>query len=196
MTIARASITGVVLAGGQGLRMGGVEKGFAMLDGRPLVEWVLERFAPQVGALLVSANRNADRYARFGHPVLPDAHADFAGPLAGVHAALATAATPWLASAPCDSPYLPADLVARLAGAVDATGAALAVARTAERTHPVFALMRTDLHAHLAAYLAAGGRRVERWHASLAVAEVLFDEEAGAFRNLNPLAELAAAQAR
>ena len=176
--------------------MGGVDKGLVELDGRPLVAWVLERLAPQVGSMLINANQNAERYAAFGHPVVSDAVGAFAGPLAGLHAALAAARTAWVATAPCDSPFLPRDLVARLAAAAAASNATLAVARTFDQPHPVFALVRVDVAPHLAAFLAAGGRKIDAWYATLAVAEVPFDDEAAAFRNINTAAELAAAHAR
>jgi molybdopterin-guanine dinucleotide biosynthesis protein A len=194
--IAREAITGVVLAGGQGRRMGGVDKGLVELDARPLVAWVLERLAPQVGPLLVNANQNAERYAAFGHPVIGDAVGGFAGPLAGLHAALAAARTEWVVTVPCDSPFLPRDLVARLAGAAVSAHATLAVARTFDQPHPVFALVRADVGPHLSAFLEAGGRKIDAWYATLAVVEVAFDDEADAFRNINTADELAAAQAR
>ena len=194
--IARESITGVVLAGGQGRRMGGVDKGLVELDGRPLVAWVLERLAPQVGSLLVNANQNAQRYAAFGHPVIGDAVGGFAGPLAGLHAALAAARTEWIATVPCDSPFLPRDLVERLARAAHSAQATLAVARTFDQPHPVFALVRADVAPHLSAFLEGGGRKIDAWYATLAVVEVAFDDEADAFRNINTAAELAAARAR
>jgi molybdopterin-guanine dinucleotide biosynthesis protein A len=190
---ARATITGVVLAGGQGRRMGTVDKGLVELDGRPLVAWVLERLAPQVGALLINANQNVERYAAFGHPVVADAIGGFAGPLAGLHAALAAVRTDWLVTAPCDSPFLPTDLVARLASAAAGANAALAVARTFDQPHPVFAVVRRDVQAHLSAFLAAGGRKIDAWYATLPVVEVPFDDQADAFRNINTAAELAAA---
>ena len=121
MTIARTDITGVVFAGGQGRRMGGVDKGLVELDGRALVAHVIERLAPQVGELVINANQNRDRYAAFGYPVVADVIPDFAGPLAGLHAAMAAATTPYVVTSPCDSPFLPADLVARLALALAAT---------------------------------------------------------------------------
>ena len=189
-------VTGVVLAGGQGRRMGGVDKGLVELEGRPLVAHVVERLAPQVGALIINANQNLERYAAFGHPVVQDAVGGFAGPLAGLHAALAAARTAWIVTAPCDSPFLPADLVARLARAAVAQGATLAVARTFDQPHPVFALVRRDVRPHLDAFLAGGGRKIDAWYATLPVVEVPFDDEAAAFRNINTAAELAAAATR
>lgn len=192
MTIARTDITGVVFAGGQGRRMGGVDKGLVELDGRALVAHVIERLAPQVGELVINANQNRDRYAAFGYPVDADVIPDFAGPLAGLHAAMAAATTPYIVTSPCDSPFLPADLVARLALALAATPLDLAVARTFDQPHPVFSLVRTDVRPHLEAFLRGGGRKIDAWYATLRVADVRFDDEADAFRNINTAAELAA----
>ncbi|HRP97508.1 MAG TPA: molybdenum cofactor guanylyltransferase MobA [Rhodocyclaceae bacterium] len=183
-------ITGVVLAGGQGSRMGGVDKGLVVLRDKPMVEWVIERFAPQVDELIINANQNTERYAAFGYPVFADAIGGFAGPLAGLHAALGRAAHPLVATAPCDSPFLPTDLVARLHDALRANDAQLAVARTFDQPHPVFCLCRRDVRAHLDAFLAAGGRKIDRWYATLAIVEVRFDDQEAAFRNINTREEL------
>ncbi|OMG56191.1 molybdenum cofactor guanylyltransferase MobA [Azonexus hydrophilus] len=189
--MAREQITGVVLAGGLGRRMGGVDKGLQELRGRPLAAWVIERLAPQVGLLLVNANQNADAYAAFGHPVVADAIPDFAGPLAGLHAALSAARTPYVATAPCDSPFLPVDLVFRLFSALTAANAEIAVARTGDQPHPVFCLCRHEVLPHLTAYLAAGERKFERWYSTLASVEVAFDDQPEAFENINTREELA-----
>jgi molybdopterin-guanine dinucleotide biosynthesis protein A len=183
-------ITGVILAGGLGRRMGGIDKGLQELRGRPMVHWVVERLAPQVDELLINANQNGERYAAFGHRVVPDQIPDFAGPLAGLHAALSAAAHPLVATAPCDSPFLPADLVSRLFSALTATGADLAVARTFDQPHPVFCLCRRDVLPHLTEFLAGGGRKIDRWYATLKVVEVAFDDEADAFENINTREEL------
>lgn len=188
----RSQITGVVLAGGQGRRMGSVDKGLVELNGRALVAHVIERLAPQVAALIVNANQNGDRYASFGHPVVPDAFSGFAGPLAGLHAGMTAASTAYVATSPCDSPFLPDDLVARLATAFDTRPIDLAVARTYAQPHPVFSLVRRDVLPHLDAFLRGGGRKIDAWYASLRIAEVPFDDEADAFRNINTAAELAA----
>ncbi|WP_332671604.1 molybdenum cofactor guanylyltransferase MobA [Aromatoleum sp.] len=190
MSASRDGITGVVLAGGLGRRMGGVDKGLAEFRGRTMVEWVLERLRPQVDELIINANRNGERYAAFGYPVFADEIEGFAGPLAGLHAALSRASHPLVATAPCDSPFLPADLVVRLHTALAAAGAELAVARTFDQPHPVFCLCRRDVLPHLEAFLAAGGRKVDRWYATLKIVEVRFDDEEEAFRNINTADEL------
>jgi molybdenum cofactor guanylyltransferase len=184
-------ITGVVLAGGQGSRMGGVDKGLQAFRGKPMVAHVLERLAPQVDEILVNANRNVELYAGFGHRVIADEIAGFAGPLAGFERGLAHAKGALVATAPCDSPFLPADLVARLRSALEAAHADLAVAKTGEQAHPVFCLMRRDVHASLRDFLAGGQRKIDRWYAGLTVVEVAFDDEAQAFLNINTREELA-----
>jgi molybdenum cofactor guanylyltransferase len=189
--IARASITGLVLAGGQGRRMGGVDKGLVELNGRPLALHVIERLAPQVGQLVINANQNAERYAAFGHRVVVDAFTGFAGPLAGLHAGMTAATTPFIVTSPCDSPFLPDDLVARLAAAFEREAIDIAVARTFEQPHPVFSLVRCSVLPHLEAFLRSGGRKIDAWYAALRAGEVAFDDEADAFRNINTADELA-----
>lgn len=194
--IEAADVTGIVLAGGLGRRMGGVDKGLVELDGKPLVAHAIARLAPQVGAVLVNANQNLARYAELGHPVVTDSVEGFAGPLAGLHAGLARTTTRYAVSVPCDSPFLPADLVARLGEGLQAARAQLAVAKTFDQPHPVFALVRTDVLPHLTAFLAGGGRKIDAWYATLANVEVRFDDCVDAFRNINTPGELAAATTR
>jgi len=186
-------VTGVVLAGGLGRRMGGVDKGLVTLDGEPMVARVLARFVPQVSEVLISANQNLDRYRALGHDVVADEVGGYAGPLAGLHAGLTRARCELVATVPCDSPFLPTDLVARLRGALESSRARLAVAKTFDQPHPVFALVRRDVLAHLAAFLEGGGRKIDVWYATLDRVEVRFDDEADAFRNINTAAELASA---
>ena len=188
-------VTGIVLAGGMGRRMGGVDKGLVELGGRPMVAHVLARLAPQVGSVLINANQNPDRYAMFGHPVVADAVGGFAGPLAGLHAGMTEATTPFVATVPCDSPFLPTDLVARLSLALLRDNAQLAVAKTRDQPHPVFALVRRDVLPHLASFLHGGGRKIDAWYATLRIVEVPFDDQEDAFRNINTTDELAAAAA-
>ncbi|WP_321817759.1 MULTISPECIES: molybdenum cofactor guanylyltransferase MobA [unclassified Paraburkholderia] len=194
-----SDITGLVLAGGRGQRMGGADKGLQLLHGQPLAAHVLARLAPQVGTLAISANRNQDVYATLGAPwqatVLADTLPDYPGPLAGLLAGLRAARTGWLLSAPCDSPWLPADLATRLSAAASEHGAAIVTAQTTDATgevslHPVFALLRTSLADDLAAFLDAGERKVRAWYARHTAAVVSFADER-AFYNVNSLQELA-----
>jgi molybdopterin-guanine dinucleotide biosynthesis protein A len=186
----RSQITGLVLAGGRAARMGGVDKGWVLHEGEPLVATALRRLAPQVGSVLISANRNIDAYRALAE-VVTDEDAGlplepFPGPLAGVLAGLHRATGDWIALAPCDAPSLPADLVARLVDAVGDAGAAYPV--TAERRQPACALVRRSTEPSLRAFLRSGGRAMHRWFETLGVVEVFFDD-ASAFRNINAPAD-------
>jgi len=183
-------ITGLILAGGRGSRMGSVDKGLQAFRDRPMIAHVLERFAPQVDEILINANRSLDAYAAFGHRVVPDAIDGFAGPLAGLHIGMAHATHPLVATVPCDSPFLPPDLIARLSGAMQQRGADLAVAKTFDQPHPVFCLTRASLAPHLQAFLASGQRKIDKWYATLKLVEVPFDDEEAAFSNINTVEEL------
>jgi len=188
-----SAVSGVVLAGGQGRRMGGVDKGLQPLRGKPMAQWALERLAPQVDEILINANQNLERYQALGHAVFADTVGGFAGPLAGLHAGMTHATREMVVTVPCDSPFLPADLVDRLHAGLVARGAQLAVAKTFDQPHPVFALVRRDVLPSLAAFLEGGGRKIDAWYAALEVVEVAFDDEADAFRNINTRDELSAA---
>ena len=181
-------VSGIVLAGGLGRRMGGVDKGLQPLRGKPMVEWVIGRLAPQVQEIIINANQNVDAYARFGHRVVGDEVSGFAGPLAGLHAGLKAAAHPLAVTVPCDSPFLPEDLVSRLKNELKDRD--LAVAKTGTQAHPVFALVRRSVLAGLEAFLAQGGRKIDAWYAGLRFVEVPFDDQPDAFRNINTLEEL------
>ena len=189
---------GVVLAGGRSTRMG-VDKALAPLAGRPLVAHVAARFAPQVGALFVNANGDAARFAFLPCAVVADAAPDAGGgPLAGVAAALRHARAQgfaWLATAPCDAPFLPLDLVARLAAATDESGAPIAVAACASGLEPMFALWSTALAPEVEAALAAGDGGPRRLMTRFGAAQAFFSD-ADAFANLNTPEEFAAAAAR
>jgi molybdopterin-guanine dinucleotide biosynthesis protein A len=176
-------VAAVVLAGGLGRRMGGVDKGLVEYRKRPLIEWALAALAPQVDEIVISANRNLDVYAAYGHRVLPDTLPDFPGPLAGVLAALDAVDADWLLVAPCDTPHLPADFAARLLQAARQNQVPLAVAADADRTHPSCFIVRTDQRDSLAAFLARGERAVRHWQAGLASTTVLFDR--AGFTNFN-----------
>jgi molybdenum cofactor guanylyltransferase len=194
MPIAKEQITGLVLAGGLGSRMGGADKGLQPLAGRPLVAHVLERLLPQVGGVIVNANRNPEAYAAFGWPVCPDTLPGHPGPLAGMLAGLERCTTPWLLSVPCDSPRLPSDLAARLGEAAEREGARIALPVTLEegrlQVQPVFCLLHSSLRASLAAALAAGERKIMRWADAQRALRVAFDDQPGAFVNANTGAEL------
>jgi molybdopterin-guanine dinucleotide biosynthesis protein A len=189
----REQITGLVLAGGRGSRMGGVDKGLQHYHGQPLARHALRRLAPQVGELLVSATRHRDAYAAMGAVVVADTLADHPGPLAGLAAALAHCRTPFLASVPCDSPNFPLDLVSRLAAALAEDDAEIAMAASVEagelRAQPVFCLLQSRLLPSLAAYLQGGQRKAQRWMSLHRRVLVPFDD-ASAFVNANTVAEL------
>jgi molybdenum cofactor guanylyltransferase len=186
----RRQVTGLILAGGRGARMGGADKGLQRFLGKPLVGHIIERLAPQVGPLLISANRNVDTYATFGLPVLRDRTEGFAGPLAGLQAGLAAVGTPFLVTAPCDSPCLPLDLVARLIAPLVDGPALVTLAKAGGSRHPAFLACRSDVRAGLDRYLADGGRKVGDWCARLDALEVLFDDQPDAFANINTQEEL------
>ena len=173
--------------------MGGVDKGLQPYLGQPLVQHALQRLAPQVAALMVNANRNLDAYAAFGVPVLSDALPDYPGPLAGFLAGLEQCGTPYLVTVPCDAPLFPADLVSRLAQALLAEQAEIAMPVTEEsgrlQPQPVFCLLRADLLESLVRATAAGERKIDRWTAQHRCAQVRFDD-AAAFANVNTLDEL------
>jgi molybdopterin-guanine dinucleotide biosynthesis protein A len=158
-----------------------------------MVEWVVERFSPQVDELLINANQNIDVYSALGHRVIPDAIGGYVGPLAGLHRGLSEARHDLVATVPCDSPFLPTDLVHRLLSALEKNNAELAVARTGQQPHPVFCLCRKNVLANLTSFLESGGRKIDAWYSALRVVEVAFDDVADAFQNINTQSELSAA---
>jgi molybdenum cofactor guanylyltransferase len=196
--IAQADITGVVLAGGRGSRMGGVDKGLQSFNGMPLALHTLMRLVPQVGHTMINANRNLAAYESFGVPVWPDVLADYAGPLAGFLTAIERCETPWLVTVPCDTPLFPSDLVSRLADAARQQDAEIAMAAAREddgqlRTQPVFCLLRVELLESLVRFTHGGGRKIDAWTSQHRTAVVAFDrpgDEPRAFFNANTLAEL------
>jgi len=200
MTIKRHDITGVVLAGGQGRRMGGMDKGWVLFHGEPLVVHVMRRLQPQVVAAMVNANRELTRYRALGHQVVSDDCTEhsvqYAGPLAGVLAAMRASPTPWIVTVPCDSPLLPADLVSRMTAALDQKTTVQAPLVTAitpgeqhPQMHPVFSLLHCQLKGDLAAYLEGGGRSMRQWLNQQNALQASF-QDATAFVNLNTMQEL------
>jgi molybdopterin-guanine dinucleotide biosynthesis protein A len=193
--IDRQDITGLILAGGRGSRMGGADKGLQNFQGSPLALHAILRLAPQVGTLMINANRNLSAYEALEVPVWPDSTPDFAGPLAGMLTGLEHCETPWMVTVPCDAPLFPLDLVERLAAAAADQSAEIAMVCAPEaagaepRAQPVFCLMRMELAEHLAAFVQSGGRKIDQWTATRATILVEFDD-AQAFRNANTLADL------
>ena len=208
--IAPADITGLLLAGGRGSRMGGVDKGLQAFNGTPLALHALRRLEPQVGRRMVNANRHLADYASFGLPVWPDSLAGYPGPLAGFLAGLDHCETPYLLTVPCDTPLFPLDLAARLAEALAADGAEIAMAGAPEaatedgaapalQPQPVFCLLRTSLRDSLLRFIQAGGRKVQAWTAQHRTVLVPFDRPSDApeaFCNANTPAELQALESR
>jgi molybdenum cofactor guanylyltransferase len=193
MTIPRDQITGLVLAGGRGSRMGGVDKGLQNHQGVPLALHALLRLQPQVGQVMINANRNLGAYESMGVPVWPDAQADYPGPLAGMLVGLERCETPYLVTIPCDTPNFPLDLVERLACALEDDDADLSMAATREAgalmPQPVFCLLKATLLESLVQYLNAGQRKIDRWTAQNRMVTVVFDD-AAAFDNANTVEEL------
>jgi molybdopterin-guanine dinucleotide biosynthesis protein A len=195
MAIKPEDITGLVLCGGRGTRMGGVDKGLQNHHGMPLALHALLRLQLQVGQAMINANRNLAAYESMGVPVWPDPVADYPGPLAGWLAGIEHCDTPWMLTVPCDTPNFPADLAARLAAAAEAQGAEIAMAATFEdgrqQRQPVFCLLQTSLLESLVKALQAGERKIDRWTAQHRCVEVVFDD-AAAFFNANTPQDLQA----
>lgn len=194
MGISRDEITGVILAGGRGSRMGGLDKGLQNHLGAPLALHALMRLAPQVGSVMINANRNLGAYEALEVAVWPDSTPDFAGPLAGMLTGLEHCETPWLATVPCDCPGFPLDLVERLAQEAHFHSAEIAMATAPEedgarRPQPVFCLLATDLMESLMEFLRSGGRKIDQWTATRRTVLVDFADPL-AFRNANTLEEL------
>lgn len=183
----RLAVTGLILAGGQGLRMGGQDKGLVDYKGKPLVDWVIERLLPQVDELLISANRNLDEYSNRGYRVVTDSLPDFQGPLAGMLAGLQLARHEWMLSVPCDVPHLPRNLVMHLAE--HAAGREAVFARDAERDHPAILLLNKACLPKLMDYLEKGERSVKGLLDALNVAAAAFPDPA-AFGNMNEASQL------
>mgnify|MGYP001627293362 CR=1 FL=1 len=204
--IDKQDVTGVILAGGRGSRMGGVDKGLQNFRGMPLALHTVMRLGPQVGELMINANRNLAAYESFGAPVWPDGISDFAGPLAGFLVGLEQCETPYLVTVPCDTPLFPQDLVQRLGEALEREGADIAMAAAREedpgsapgarsevRTQPVFTLMKRELLESLVRFTHGGGRKIDAWTAQHKTVVVPFDREGDdprAFFNANTIAEL------
>ena len=201
-SITARDITGIILAGGRGNRMGGVDKGLQNFNGIALALHTLMRLSPQVSEVMVNANRNLSAYESFGAAVWPDANADFAGPLSGFLVGLERCETPYLLTVPCDTPRFPLDLASRLAEALDTHHAEIAMAAGFEtdaqghqtiRTQPVFCLIRRELLESLVKFTQGGGRKIDAWTAQHKTTIVNFDlptDDIYAFANVNTVQEL------
>jgi molybdopterin-guanine dinucleotide biosynthesis protein A len=192
--MAAEDISAIILAGGRARRFAGQDKGLIALQGRPLVRWAADRLAPQVAEILISANRNLEAYAGLGHPVLADALADFPGPLAGILSAAERSRREWVLTAPCDAPFLPADLASRLLARARACQVPLVRAADQAQVHYAVMLLRRDLLADLADYVAGGGRQVQAWQARHPHADAVFAEGQRAFLNINTPEDLRLAE--
>ncbi|MCH6582608.1 MAG: molybdenum cofactor guanylyltransferase [Proteobacteria bacterium] len=181
----RHDITGVVLAGGRGKRMGGVDKGLVDLHGRPMVMHVIDTLHPQVGRIIINANRNVDKYEALGYEVISDIVGDYFGPLAGMASAMQAASTAYVLTVPCDSPMIEDDLAKRLYHALEHEKADASVAHDGERMHPVFALLKRDLLPSLQSYLESGERKIDRWLNQHRLAVAYFRDKPEAFLNVN-----------
>jgi molybdopterin-guanine dinucleotide biosynthesis protein A len=183
-------ITGLILAGGRGRRVQGADKGLLPYQGRPMIASVIERLAPQVHALIISANRNVAIYRQFGWPVVTDELREYQGPLAGLCCGLAATASPWLLSVPCDGPRLPLDLAARLAAVQHDSGARVVIASDGSRTQFAYALIATGLLPDLRAWLAEGHRRLGGWLERQHPAIVDCSDVAQSFANFNQTVQI------
>lgn len=184
-TIPRNDITAVILAGGKARRMNGQDKGLITLHGRPMVDYIIHALQPQVGSILVNANRNTEQYAAFGLPVIADMLGDFFGPLVGMASGMDATATSFIVTAPCDSPIIPDNLVEILYRALQENRADISVAHDGERMQPVFALLRRSLLASLLDYLNEGGRKIDTWFGQQPLALADFSDSPDTFLNLN-----------
>jgi len=185
----RGDTTGLVLAGGRALRMGGMDKGLVEVAGVPMASWVVRSLRTQVGRILINANRNLDAYAELGFDVVSDASDEYLGPLAGIASGMAAAETEYLVTAPCDSPLVAGDLVARLHEVAAATGSDIVAAHDGERLQPVFALLRCHLRESLQFYLDGGGRKIDRWYRQHRMATADFSDCPENFLNINEPAD-------
>lgn len=184
-TYPRAQITGLILAGGKGQRMFGQDKGLLLFQGKPLIAHSLAAVAPQVGTLLISANRSFAAYGNYGYPVICDEQEGFLGPLAGIAAALKTTRTPYLLTVPCDAPFLPENLAVKLWTILHHHQVELCMATDGERLQPLFALLHCSLLSKLTDYLAAGQRKVGSFYTQQRYALADFADQAAAFMNFN-----------
>ena len=189
--ITKNDITGVILAGGQARRMKGQDKGLILFNGKPLIEYVIKVLKPQVGRLLINANRNHDKYSKYGFDIISDELSGYCGPLAGMASALNRTKTPYLITVPCDSPFISDDLVARLSLAMANKDTEISVAHNGERLQPVFCMMKKRLISSMNAYLAKGERKIDKWLNLHSVAIADLSDIPRTFENFNSQEDIA-----
>lgn len=178
-------ITAVILAGGKARRMGGEDKGLCLFNGKPMIQYTLDKLDAQTSKIVINANRNQERYSRLGYEVFADDYANYCGPLAGIATAMRLCETPYLLCCPCDTPFLPDTLIERLSTSLLASKNPIAVAHNGERLQPVLAMMQTDIYPSLHQYLTDGHRKIDRWYSEIGFAETDFSDCADAFDNIN-----------
>jgi len=186
-------ITAVILAGGEGRRMGGLDKGLIELDGKPLIEHVIAQLIPQSSNIIISANRNLEHYQTYGYPIILDQIKN-QGPLAGILSALLQCKSDWLLTVPCDSPHLPLDLIQRIINTANQTSARLFTAHDGHRSQPLFSMIHRDLTDSLQAYLAANNQKAGLWLARQGTVNVNFSDQPNAFININTVDTLTTLQ--
>jgi len=178
-------ITAVILAGGKARRMGGEDKGLIKLHGKSMIEYIISALQPQAGNIIINANRNPGQYAAFGLPVVADMLGDYFGPLVGMATGMEATDKPYIVTAPCDSPFIPDNLVETLYRSLDDNQAEISVAHDGVRMQPVFAILRCDLLPGLLAYLDEGGRKIDSWYSQQRLAIADFSDSPDTFLNLN-----------
>ncbi len=188
--IYKADITGVILAGGQARRMEGQDKGLVLLNNKPMIEYVIESLSPQVGTLLINANRNRDKYAEYGFDIVSDEFSGFCGPLAGMASSLSHISTPYMLTAPCDSPFIPDDLARRLMTSLEDKNADISVAHNGERMQPVFCLMKKELLSSMNDFLNQGERKIDKWFNQHTLSIADFSDIPKTFYNLNTVEDI------
>jgi molybdenum cofactor guanylyltransferase len=192
--ISKNDITGVILAGGQARRMEGQDKGLVMLNNKPMIEYVIDSLKPQVGKLLINANRNHNKYAKYGFDIVSDELSGYHGPLAGMASSLNIIETPYMLTAPCDSPFIPDDLAQRLITALEGEDAEISVAHSGERMQPVFCLMKKELISSMNDFLSRGERKIDKWFEQHVLAIADFSDIPKTFDNLNTLEDIQAVE--
>ncbi len=196
MSISASDITVVILAGGQGRRMGGQDKGLLEINGHALIAILIDQLTQQINTILINANRNRERYQAFGYPVVSDHLDNYQGPLAGFACAMKSVSTPFILTLPCDGPILAVDYVSRFITCQQRTGAAICVADDGERLQPVHALLKVDLLNSLNEFLDSGDRKIDRWYAAHDFAKTDFSDRIDMFRNINTPSDQAAMQVK